>query len=60
MSKDPEADMEALMQEFQRLRDAPPGSEEARRRADVDAQIRMLHQRHGDKMSKARPSHEDV
>jgi hypothetical protein len=55
-----EAEMERLMQAFQRLRDAPEGSPDAERRQAIEAQIRMLDHSKGDDMSKGRPQHTET
>lgn len=49
-------ELEQAVQEFQRLRDAPEHSPSARRRAELDAEIKAYYARHTDDLRKARPS----
>ncbi|ACI98569.1 hypothetical protein [Rhodospirillum centenum] len=47
---------ERAVQEFQGLRDAPADSQDGRRRAELDAEIKAFYMQNGDEMRRGRPT----
>lgn len=50
-----EAELERAMQEYHKLRDAPAGSPQARRRDEIDAEIKAFSMQHMHEMAKGKP-----
>lgn len=53
-----ERDLERAVEEFQRLSDAPAGSQEERRRRELDAEIKAFYVQNMDELRVAKPRHE--
>lgn len=53
-----ERDLEQAVAEFQRLADAPAGSQEERRRRELDAEIKAFYVQNSDELRVAKPRHE--
>lgn len=51
-----EAELERAMQEYHKLRDAPAGSPEARRRDEVDAEIKAFSMQNMQDLAKGKPN----
>jgi hypothetical protein len=50
-----ESELERAMQEYHELRHAPAGSPEARRRDEIDAEIKAYSMQHMHELTKGRP-----